>query len=266
MSSRSLEVLAATLLALAAFACHAAPLRVCGDPDNLPYSHADGSGFENRIAKLVADDLRRPLAMTWMPFSRGLVRKTLVANVCDVLIGVPNRLEDVLVTRPYYRSSYVFVTRAADASPLRTFDDARLPRLRIGVQLIGNDMATTPPGHALAARGAVDRVVGFTVLGEGPAPQRMVAALAKGDLDAALIWGPQAGWFARHSPVPLSLARAHAPPEVHMPFKFSIAMAVRPGDGPLRDALNDVIDRRRADIDAILAEYGVPRTDRIGGM
>src|SRR5436305_15211962 len=191
MSSRCLDCLVAALLAwalgLGAAAQGDAPssgaparsaLRVCGDPDNLPYSHEDGSGFENRIAQVVADELKLPLETYWMPLRRGFVRKTLGTDECDVLIGVPADLERVLATRPYYRSTYVFVTRAADTAPLRSFDDQRLTRLRVGVQLVGNDLAATPPGHALAARGATQRVVGYTVYGDGPAAQRMVQSLA----------------------------------------------------------------------------------------
>jgi mxaJ protein len=262
MSSRCRECAAALLAFVAAAAlAEPKPLRVCADPDNLPYSHADGSGFENRIARLVAEDMQRPLVTVWMPMIRGVVRKTLGAGECDVLIGVPSGFERALTTRPYYRSSYVFVTRTADAAPLRSFDDARLTRLRVGVQLVGNDMAATPPAHALAARGATRHVVGYTVMGDGPAAQRMVNALAHGELDAALIWGPQAGWFARRSPVPLALAPAAAPADVPMPFEFAISMAVRAGDEALRDALDDTIERRRAEIDRILASQGVPRVD-----
>ncbi|HEV7915315.1 MAG TPA: quinoprotein dehydrogenase-associated putative ABC transporter substrate-binding protein, partial [Albitalea sp.] len=164
MSSRCRERRVAALVALL-WAAHAlaapAELRVCADPDNLPFSHADGSGFENRIAALMAQELKRPLVTFWLPQRRGFVRKTLGANECDVWIGVPADLERVLPTQPYYRSSYVFVTRRADRAPLRSFDDRRLARLRVGVQLIGNDLAATPPGHALALRGATRHVVGF---------------------------------------------------------------------------------------------------------
>jgi mxaJ protein len=236
-------------------------LRVCGDPDNLPYSHENGSGFENRIARLLADELKLPLVTFWLPQRRGFVRRTLGAQECDVLIGVPADLERVLATRPYYRSHYVFVTRADDAEPLRSFEDPRLRRLRIGVQLIGNDLAATPPGHALAKRGAAEHVVGFTVYGDGPAAQRMLRALAAGQLDAALVWGPQAGYFAQRAAVPLAVAPATAPPDLGMPFEFAIAMGVRRGDTALRDALNAAIEKRRSDIDAILAQYAVPRTD-----
>jgi mxaJ protein len=236
-------------------------LRVCSDPDNLPYSHEDGSGFENRIAQLMADELKLPLRSFWLPQRRGFVRKTLGANECDVLMGVPADFERVLPTRPYYRSSYVFVSRADDPQGLRSFDDRRLARLRVGVQLVGNDLAATPPGHALAQRGATERVVGFTVFGDGPAAERMVQSLARGELDAAVVWGPQAGYFVQRSRVPLKMSAASPPPGLAMPFEFAIAMGVRRGDTALRDALDAAIARRRADIDAILAQYAVPRTD-----
>jgi mxaJ protein len=261
--SRCALACALLLAALAVHAQDAAPLRVCVDPDNLPYSNADGRGFEPRIAQLLADELKQPLELHWQPLRRGFVRKTLGEGACDVLMGVPVGLERVLTTRPYYRSGYVFAARARDERPLASFDDARLPRLRIGVQLIGNDLAASPPGYALARHGAIDRVVGYTVDGgEGPAGQRMVRALERGELDAALVWGPQVGWFAQQAREPIALAFARPPEDVKLPFEFSIALAVRKGDALLRDRLQSALDARRAQVDAVLAEYGVPRTDR----
>jgi mxaJ protein len=239
----------------------AAPLRVCADPDNFPQSRADGAGFENRIAALAADELKRPLEFAWVPQLRAFVRKSVGERRCDVWIGVPADLERLLTTAPYYRSSYVFVTPADGPPPLRSFDDPRLPKLRIGVQLIGPEFATTPPGHALAMRGATQRVVGYTVGGDAPAAARMVQALDDGALDAAVVWGPQAGWYARHAARPLEVRTAHPPAGLRMPFEFGIAMGVRRGDTALRDALQGVIDRRRADIDRVLDDYAVPRTD-----
>jgi mxaJ protein len=261
MCSRFPRIAAASLLALASTAARAErELRVCADPDNLPYSRDDESGFENRIARLVAGEMGAALRYEWMPLRRGFVRKTLGAGACDLFIGVPTQFERVLTTRSYYRSTYVFVSRAQP--PLASFDDARLTKLRLGVQLVGNDLAATPPGHALALRGATDNVEGFTVYGDGPAAQRMVGALADGRLDAALAWGPQAGYFASRAPLSLQISPASAPPELGpIPFEFSISMGVRRGDRALRDELDTILVRRRADIDAILAEYSVPRTD-----
>ena len=238
-------------------------LRVCADPDNLPFSDASGNGFENRIARLVAEEMGAELRYEWLPLRRGFVRKTIDVGLCDVFIGVPREFERVLVTRSYYRSSYVFVD-GPRAHGIDGFDDGRLASLTIGVQLVGNDLAATPPGHALAATRNVENVRGFTIYGEGPVAQRMVAAVASGEIDAALIWGPQAGYFARQATLEMHAAR---PPFglAGVPFEFDIAMGVRRSDRALRDELDAIIEHRRADIDAILAAYSVPRSDRASG-
>src|SRR5688500_15979774 len=116
MSSRCLKGLFGLVCALAFGAASAAEreLRVCADPDNLPYSHENGSGFENRIAQLVADELGAKLAYAWLPQQRGFIRKGLDANACDMVVGVPSDFERVRTTRPYYRSAYVFVFRAEE--------------------------------------------------------------------------------------------------------------------------------------------------------
>jgi mxaJ protein len=238
MSSRFPEL--ALLAALAAACVPAAAqeprtLRVCADPDNMPYSHADGGGFENRIATLLAEELHATLQYDWWPQRRGYVRKTLGADMCDVFIGVPADFDRVATTRPYYRSSFVFVSRRGEPAP--KFGTPQITSRRIGVQLVGNDMAATPPGHALTQAGAT----------------------------AALVWGPQAGYFARRAAVPLSVQLAAAPSGVGVPFEFSIAMGVKRGNQALRDELDAFLVHRRADIDAILASYQVPRTDAATG-
>jgi quinoprotein dehydrogenase-associated probable ABC transporter substrate-binding protein len=269
MSSRFLERAFALAVLAAAFALifgspdvgAAEPLRVCADPDNLPYSRRDGSGFENRIAELLAADLHRELSYSWQTLGRGLVRKTLGSGECDLLLGVPASLERVAASAPYYRSGYVLVTRADDARPLTGFDDARLKDLRIGVQLVGDDLAATPPGHALARRGALEHVVGFTAGGDGPAAGRMIAALSRGDLDAAMVWGPQAGWFAARAAVPMRVRPLAPPPELAaVPFDYAIALGVRRDASglSLRRELDEALSRRRAEIDAVLARYDVP--------
>jgi mxaJ protein len=256
----------ATLLALPIAQAGGLPaaLRVCADPDNLPYSDVGGSGFENQLAAIVARELAMPLEYTWMPLRRGFVRKTAGEGLCDVFMGVPTGFERVLTTRPYYRSTYVFVSRTSPA--LASFDDPRLPSLHIGVQLIGNDLAATPPGHALAAKGATANVEGFTIYGDGPATQRLVDAIAAGHLDAGVAWGPQAAYFAKRAAMPLAIARATAPQDLGpLPFEFSIAVGVKRGEKELRDAIDAVLVRRRAEIDTLLASYAVPRTDLPGG-
>jgi mxaJ protein len=235
-------------------------LRVCADPDNLPYSREDGTGFENRIAQLLASELHAKLTYAWLPLQRGFVRKTLNAELCDVIVGVPENFEPVLTTRPYYRSMFVFAYRAHGAREYRTFEDPQLASAKIGVQLVGNDLAATPPGHALAARGLVDNVVGYVVYGDRPQAERMIEAVASGTLDVAILWGPPAAYFARAQQVPITLAPAHAPHELAaVPFEYAMAIGVRKADVGLQRELDAVLARRRSDIDAILNDYGVPR-------
>jgi mxaJ protein len=237
-------------------------LRVCADPDNLPYSHVDGSGFENRIARLVADELGATLVYTWTPLRRGFVRKTMGEGACDLFVGVPADFERVLATRAYYRSTWVIVQRAHAHAPLAGLDDPRLRDARLGVQVPGGDFSATAAGHALVARGAVANVAGFPVYGDLPAAQRMIDTVVAGELDAVLVWGPQAGWFASRAGVPLAVTPI--PPRERvgpLPFEHSIAMGVRRGDRALKRELDALIERRAGDLDAILAEYAVPRID-----
>jgi quinoprotein dehydrogenase-associated probable ABC transporter substrate-binding protein len=237
-------------------------LRLCADPHNLPYSSESGAGFENRIVALVGKAMRARVTPVWLPQGRGYVRKTLNAGLCDVIAGVPSDFEPVRTTVPYYRSAYVFVSRANAGEAYRTFDDPRLATAKIGVQLIGDDLAATPPGHALAARGLVDNVTGYAIYGERPQVQRMVDDVASGAIDVALAWGPQAGYFASRASVPLQVAIAEAPAELAgIPFSFSISMGVRKGDTALLHSLDAALSKIRPAIDAILTEYRIPRVD-----
>jgi mxaJ protein len=252
MFSRFLSAITAVLIS---FPCFGKELRVCADPDNLPYSRSDESGFENRIARLAAEALGAKLVYTWHAQQLGFVRKTVGAQLCDVWMGVPSDFERLATTKPYYRSTYVFVY--PKARPLRSFDEPGLKRLRIGVQIPGDDLAATPPGHALALRGAIDNVVGFTIVGRRTAAERIVDAIAKGELDAGVVWGPQAGYFAHRKG--LELAPAVAPAELAMAFEYSISIGVRRGEKALVQALDAMLAARRVEIDRILAGYGVPR-------
>jgi mxaJ protein len=241
------------------------PLRVCADPNNLPFSNRAGEGFENEIARLVGADLGRPVEYTWWAQRRGFVRNTLNAGACDLVVGISAGVDMLATTKPYYTSTYVFVSRRDRHLNLHSFDDERLRRLRIGVQLIGDDGANTPPAHALARRGITRNVVGYMVYGDyrHPAPEGdIMQAVERGAVDVAVVWGPLAGYFAKHSPVPLDVApvtpRIDRP---YLPFVFDIAMGVRRRDTTFRREIEHVIDQRRAAIDSILAAYGVPRVD-----
>jgi len=250
----------------AAAACHRAParmLRVCADPNNLPFSNQAQQGFENKLAALLAADRGARLHYEWWAQRRGFVRNTLGAQTCDVVMGVPANYDPALTTKPYYRSSYVFVSRRERHLGLASFDDPRLRGLRIGVQMIGDDFTNTPPAHALSNRGMVRNVVGYSVFGDYAQPSPLasiVDAVDRGDVDAAVVWGPAAGYFARDKGLELApvTPRADSP---SLPFVFDIAMGVRRGDAALRDELNDFITRRAGDINRVLDEYNVPRVE-----
>ena len=238
-------------------------IRVSADPNNLPFSNQEGEGFENRIAELVAEELDAELSYTWWAQRRGFIRNTLNAGACDVVMGVPAGYELVETTAAYYRSAYVYVYRADRGLDLRSIQDPRLRELRIGVHLIGDDGANPPPAHALGAQGIVDNVVGYMIYGdyrEPNPPARVIEAVAVGDLDVAAVWGPFGGYFAKHAPVPLAAVpitdtAAFAP----LRFEFGMAMGVRKDDRALLEELNEIVERRREDIHALLDEYGVPR-------
>jgi quinoprotein dehydrogenase-associated probable ABC transporter substrate-binding protein len=241
-------------------------LRVCADPNNLPFSNARGEGFENRVAQLIATDLHATVNYTWWAQRRGFVRETVTAGSCDVVPGVPSGYERLLVTRPYYRSAYVFVSRQDRHLRLRSFDDPLLKQLKIGVQLVGDDGSNTPPAHALAKRHLVGNVVGFTLYGDYASanpPARILDAVARRDVDVAVIWGPLAGYFAQKQTTPLALTPVGGPPDATLPMSFAIAVGVARGEDPLRDEIDSVLKRRQPEIDRILDDYGVPRSVQV---
>jgi len=264
---RSTLILAGALLCVVSFAAPASAqtLRVCADPNNLPFSDQSGAGFENRIVELVAAHLDRTVEYVWRAQRRGYVREGLNEGACDVIPGVAANLETALTTRPYYRSTYVFVWRDDRQLELSSLDDERLSSLTIGIQLIGDDFSNTPPAHALARRGHVQNVRGYMIYGDygAPAPSsNIIRAVARGDIDAAIVWGPLAGYFATREAAPLTLAPVTPqldPPG--SPMTYEIAMAVRRSDLNLRRDINQALIARKSEIDAVLASYAVPRLD-----
>ncbi|MER8527058.1 MULTISPECIES: substrate-binding domain-containing protein [unclassified Mesorhizobium] len=266
--SRRLAVAVGALaLSLVAAVANARELRICADPNNMPFSNAARQGFENKIAELIARELGATVSYTWWAQRRGFVRNTLKAGLCDLVPGTPANLEMLRTTAPYYRSSYVFVTRQ-DVPEITSFNDPRLRDLHIGVQLIGDDGANSPPVQALGRRGIVGHLIGFPVYGDYSAPNppaRIIEAVANGDIDMAVVWGPLAGYFAARQKVALRITpvspRVDGP---QLPMIFDISMGVRRGDDTLRSEVNAALTRHRAEIDAILATYQVPRLDPVG--
>jgi mxaJ protein len=240
-------------------------LRVCADPNNLPFSNQQKAGFENRVAELLAKDLGAELRYTWWAQRRGFFRNTLNAGLCDVVLGIPDDFELALPTRPYYRSTYVFVSRVGSGFDVTSLDDPLLRRARIGVHLIGDDYANTPPAHALARRDLTENVVGFSLYGnyaEPNPPARIIEAVTRGEIDVAVVWGPFGGYFGARSKVPLRIVPVRPEHDAAgLRFVFDIALGVRQGDQALRKELEAVLIRRREQIRRILDEYDIPQVE-----
>ncbi len=233
-------------------------LRVCSDPANLPFSNQKGDGFENRIAEIVADELKIPVEYTWFPQATGFIRRTLFAKACDVVIGFAQGDEFVLNTNHYYRSTYALLYRKGKGlDGVDSLADERLKGRRIGI------IAGTPPGDVMTTLGlmATARPYPLTVdrRYESPA-ERMIEDIRSGEIDAGVLWGPIAGYFAKRGGEPLVVAplvKESTGPRM----TYRITMGVRQGDDVWKRQLNDVIAKRQGDIDKVLLDYGVPLLD-----
>lgn len=236
-------------------------LRVCADPNNLPFSNRAGEGFENHLAQLIAHELGRVVDYTWWPQRRGFLRDTLKHGACDLVMGLPSASSGVLTTRPYYRSTYTLVYRKhAGYDTLRSLDDPRLKTIKIGVHAIGDDYVGLPPGAVLAHRGIVRNVVLYKLYPdyrEPNPPARLIDAVAAGDVDVAIAWGPLAGYFATREPVDLTVVPL-TPEHTILPFEYSISLAVREDDPALRAKLDEILQRKASAVQALLTRYRVP--------
>ena len=237
-------------------------LTACADPNNLPFSNKAGQGFENKLAELIASDLHAQLKYIWWAQRRGYVRNTLNERACDFWPGIASNVEMIATTRPYYRSTYMLVSRESANLKGLTLDDPRLKKVRIGVQMVGNDASNTPPAHALATRGIIGNVRGYMLYGnyrEPNPPADVVLAVERGEVDVALVWGPLAGYFAAGSPVPLRLEPV-TPwfADQQWPMQFDVSVGVQKDDQKLLHQIDRVLVRRSSDIGKLLAAYHVP--------
>jgi mxaJ protein len=264
---RDIRLLIAAAL-LAPTLALAGTLRVCSDPNNLPFSNRAGEGFENKIAVLVARDLGDKVDYAYAMQNEKFLKHTLDAHKCDVVMGIAAGTDDLAATAPYYASTYVFVSRRDRNLGVASLADPRLKKLKVGVHLIGDD--STPPAMALGEEGIVNNVQGFMIQGDYAKPNppaRLIEAVAAKDVDVAAVWGPLGGYFAKRSPVPLTVTpmtgtERFAP----LRFRFAIAMGVRKGDEVLRKQLGAVLLRETPAIRNILTTYGVPLVDLKGGL
>jgi mxaJ protein len=221
--------------------------RVCADPNNLPFSNQAEQGIENSLAQLIAHDLSAELKYVWFSERKHFLKNSLNANLCDAVLGVPVNIENALVTRPYYSSTYVMVTRSDRAFKIDSLYDPRLKDLRIGLHLVGDDYA--PPGHLLAAEG---------LSGKTDPPARLIEAVVNGEVDVAIAWGPLAGYFAKKAPIRLSVQPVTPSRFRMIPFTYSIGVAVRKGNVALQSAVQQVLDKECHKIQALLREYAFP--------
>jgi mxaJ protein len=234
-------------------------LRVCNDPDNMPFSNQKEEGFENKIAQLIASDWKSRLEYVWYPTRRGYFR-ILNGMYCDLIIQAPGGLDMAGTTAPYYRSGYVFVTRQnGKLGDIKSLADPRLKKARIGVTLLPSD-EQLPPTMALSHYGVVGNLHGY--LGwynDEDRPEDIVNAVANDSVDVAIVWGPLAGYFAKRSKVPLKITPLGERDSLaDVPFRYNIAMAVRRRDRELRDSLEKTLKKRAPEIQGILKQYGIP--------
>jgi mxaJ protein len=240
--------------------------RVCADPENMPHSNQKQEGFENKIADLIAKDFGQSTRYVWWGQRRGFIRNTMNATLeegrCDVVIGVPEGYDLVRTTKPYYRSTYVFVYPKDKGPQIKSLDDPILKKVKIGVHLLGDDYTNPPPVHELAKRGVVGNLVGFSTFysADNP-PSSIIDAVAAGKVDVAIVWGPAAGYFVQRQRVPLAMVPIPSG-KGDLPFEFGMAMGVKPGNDALRLRLEKVIDARSAEITKILHDYNVPLVQR----
>jgi len=231
-------------------------LRVCGDPDNLPFSNKKSEGFENKIAQVIAKELGAELAYFWWPHQRGLVRRAMRPGLCDVMISIPQGWDQVLWTKPYYRSAYVIVYPKDRGFQITSLDDPILKRLKIGVYI------NSPPAEALANRDIRTNLVGYSLLNYGDQnerPGKIIQDLIAGELDVVIDWGPMAGYFVKrlNASSPLEVVPLQGG-EPGIPFTFEFSMGVREGNTALKAELEQAISKRHAEIRKILEDYGVP--------
>jgi quinoprotein dehydrogenase-associated probable ABC transporter substrate-binding protein len=233
-------------------------LRVCSDPANLPFSNDKGEGFENRIAEMVAADLKLPVEYTWFPQAIGFIRQTLFAKRCDVVMGYAQGDDLVLNTNHYYRSTYALVLRKGTGlDGVDSLEDPRLRGKRIGV------IAGTPPTTAMALLGLIEHAKPYPLMVdrryESPA-ERMIEDIQSSDIDAGVLWGPIAGYFAPKANGDLKVVPL-LKDAAGQRMAYRITFGVRPLEDEWKRQLNGLIAKRQGDIDAVLLQFGVPLLD-----
>jgi mxaJ protein len=261
MQSRSIlsRVLAvAASLGMFTFPAAAKVLRVCADPDYLPYSNRAGEGFENKVAAAIAKALGETVEYTYASY-RGnggfpqFLSSTLDTHKCDVVMNIPYGSREELTTRPYYISSYVFVFKKAKHYDVTGMDSPVLRQVKVGFE------RDTPAENGIKMRGMIPRAVAFEVGdNDGESPAIMLKAVESGQVDIMITWQPAIGGFLRDYPdlevTPVPNDRTLGAPEQ---YSFPMSMGVRQSDEALKAQLDNVIAQRQAELSSILDDSGV---------
>jgi len=233
-------------------------LRVCADPRNMPFSSEKGDGFENKIAELFAEKLHKTLDYAFFPQATGFVRVTLGAHRCDVIIGFPQGNDLVQGTNPYYRTAYALVAKAGSGlEDVTTLEDERLKGKHIGI------IAGTPAATYMAVDGLMSNAKPYPLMIDtrvDSSAEAMINDLTSGAIDAGVLWGPMAGFYAKKATPAL-----HVTPLVKETggprLVYRIGMGVRPSDQNWKRELNRLIQENQPAINKILLDYGVPLLD-----
>jgi quinoprotein dehydrogenase-associated probable ABC transporter substrate-binding protein len=233
-------------------------LRVCADPRSMPFSNQNGEGFENKLAELFAQKLGKSLAYTWYPQAPGFVRNTLGAYKCDVIMGYPQGNDIVQSTNPYYRTAYALVSRpAAGVDGIDTLADPHLKGKRIGI------VAGTPPATDIAVNGLMTSAKPYPLVIDtrvDSSAEAMIKDLAAGEIEAGVLWGPMAGYYAKRADPPMTvvpLVKEAGGPRL----AYYITMGVRGADQEWKRQLNRLIAENQPEINRLLLSFGVPLLD-----
>jgi quinoprotein dehydrogenase-associated probable ABC transporter substrate-binding protein len=233
-------------------------LRVCADPRNLPFSNEKGEGFENKLAELFAAKLQKKIDYMYFPQATGFVRMTLGAHRCDVIMGFPQGDDLVQGTNPYYRTAYALVSKeGAGLDDVTALGDTRLKGKHIGI------VAGTPPATNMAVNGLMINARPYPLMIDtrvDSSAEAMINDLNKGEIDAAILWGPMAGFYAKKANPPLhvtALVNEKTGPQL----VYRIGMGVRRADQNWKRLLNRLIQENQPEINKILFDYGVPLLD-----
>jgi quinoprotein dehydrogenase-associated probable ABC transporter substrate-binding protein len=255
IKAAGLSVVLLLVTSFVTFAADRTVLRVCADPGNLPFSNEEGAGFENKVAELLASKLGVPLTYTWFPQTIGFIRNTLKAKKCDLILGAVADQEPLQSTAPYYRSAYALIYSAtSELAGVDHLSDGRLKGRAIGI------IAGTPPATLMAMNGLLGQSKSFPLAvdrrHDAPA-ERMIEQIADGTLDAGILWGPIAGYYAQRADRDLTVAplvKESGGPQM----AFPITMGVRHGDNDWKAQVNELIAEHKSEIAGILRGFGVP--------